>query len=339
MRKTDQAELAGAIAYALTTRMIIDMPTARAAVDAAMKDVTEARPETDQPASAHDPVYTYKCQPQNVPAWRMGEACSTAAKDPKCGDYIDRGLILLRELEARGFGVVPLGDVEGKRAEPTSAHDPICKAEPDIATPLHIAIEFLEDFGHADEAKWLRYLRAENERLTALTNSARKDSASSELAELRDTYAELQHLHATFMATNKKTSDAAGRRIAELEAALKDSASSSEADLAASLNMEALLEAAFREGHTSGDAGQRVNMAWKDSEARFNGLRYCPDPVPAQAVVDEAMVDRGAAGMYGAKWNSPKEEERPGEKMKDVWRKYARAALEAAISQPTKSGA
>lgn len=47
-------------------------------------------------------------QPDNVMAWRLGEACDAAAKDPKCGDPIDRGLILLRELEARGLGVVPL---------------------------------------------------------------------------------------------------------------------------------------------------------------------------------------------------------------------------------------
>lgn len=32
------AELAGAIAYQLTKLLVIDMPTARAAVDAAMKD-------------------------------------------------------------------------------------------------------------------------------------------------------------------------------------------------------------------------------------------------------------------------------------------------------------
>lgn len=51
---------------------------------------------------------TYQNQPNNVDCWRLGEACRNAAKDPKCGDPIDRGLILLRELEALGYGVVKL---------------------------------------------------------------------------------------------------------------------------------------------------------------------------------------------------------------------------------------
>lgn len=52
---------------------------------------------------------TYKGnQPGNVDAWSIGEACRKAADDPKCGDYIDRGLILLRELEAKGYGIVKL---------------------------------------------------------------------------------------------------------------------------------------------------------------------------------------------------------------------------------------
>lgn len=54
-------------------------------------------------------IYTYRNQPSdNVHAWQLGEACRKAADDPKCGDYIDRGLILLRELEAKGWGVVRL---------------------------------------------------------------------------------------------------------------------------------------------------------------------------------------------------------------------------------------
>ena len=56
-------------------------------------------------------VYTYEKQPtDNVLAWRLGEACRTAADDPKCGDFIDRGLILLRELQVKGFGIVLLED-------------------------------------------------------------------------------------------------------------------------------------------------------------------------------------------------------------------------------------
>jgi len=51
---------------------------------------------------------TYKNQPNNQGAWRLGEACQTAATDPKCGDLIDRGLILLLALQNKGYGVVPL---------------------------------------------------------------------------------------------------------------------------------------------------------------------------------------------------------------------------------------
>lgn len=32
---------------------------------------------------------------------------------------------------------------------------------------------------------------------------------------------------------------------------------------------------------------------------------------------------------YGKKWDDPDPEERPGEKMKEVWRGYARKAVEA----------
>lgn len=52
-------------------------------------------------------TYTNKST-DSVDAWRLGEACLKAAYEPKCGDYIDRGLILLRELEAKGYGVVRL---------------------------------------------------------------------------------------------------------------------------------------------------------------------------------------------------------------------------------------
>ena len=52
-------------------------------------------------------VFSYTNQPtDNVDCWSLGEACRVAADEPKCGDYIDRGLILLRELEKRGFAVV-----------------------------------------------------------------------------------------------------------------------------------------------------------------------------------------------------------------------------------------
>lgn len=41
----------------------------------------------------------------NVLAWRMGESCREAAKDPG-GDLIDQGLALLKQLNEHGFDVV-----------------------------------------------------------------------------------------------------------------------------------------------------------------------------------------------------------------------------------------
>lgn len=53
----------------------------------------------------HRGAYTYTGrQPDNLDAWRIGEACSAAAS-ASAGDPIDRGLVLLRELEAKGFAV------------------------------------------------------------------------------------------------------------------------------------------------------------------------------------------------------------------------------------------
>lgn len=55
-----------------------------------------------------DQPYTYtKRQPGNLDAWRIGEACSAASK-ASAGDHIDRGLVLLRELERKGFAIIPL---------------------------------------------------------------------------------------------------------------------------------------------------------------------------------------------------------------------------------------
>ena len=47
--------------------------------------------------------FSYKNnQPNNLDAWKIGEACRNAA-NASSGDYIDTGLALLRELEAEGF--------------------------------------------------------------------------------------------------------------------------------------------------------------------------------------------------------------------------------------------
>ena len=61
-------------------------------------------------------AYSYKHQPGNQKAWRLGEALRKAAKMPT-GDYIDTGLNLLKALEDSGFGVFELaafGEQGGK---------------------------------------------------------------------------------------------------------------------------------------------------------------------------------------------------------------------------------
>lgn len=49
-------------------------------------------------------AYTYRHQPHNGPAYRLGCAVAEVNK-ASTGDAIDVGLILLKELEKRGFGV------------------------------------------------------------------------------------------------------------------------------------------------------------------------------------------------------------------------------------------
>lgn len=58
-------------------------------------------------AGAAGRVYTYRDQPGNVEAWRLGEACRKASLTPG-GDPIDHGLALLRDLQDKGFGVVTI---------------------------------------------------------------------------------------------------------------------------------------------------------------------------------------------------------------------------------------
>jgi hypothetical protein len=55
--------------------------------------------------------YNYTNQPDNVGAWRLGEACSKASKD-SAGDYIDRGLSLLHRLNEMGYGVYLIAEAE-----------------------------------------------------------------------------------------------------------------------------------------------------------------------------------------------------------------------------------
>lgn len=52
-------------------------------------------------------AYTYREQPDNIGAYKLGQAVLRAASG---GDSIDYGLALLKHLQARGFGVFELGD-------------------------------------------------------------------------------------------------------------------------------------------------------------------------------------------------------------------------------------
>jgi hypothetical protein len=53
-------------------------------------------------------AYTYADQPGNVDASKLGRAIETA-KHCSAGDSIDAGLVLLKALQAEGFGVFQLG--------------------------------------------------------------------------------------------------------------------------------------------------------------------------------------------------------------------------------------
>lgn len=72
-----------------------------------VKQFAEALAATPPAALGLDArIYTYKNQPtDNVVAWRFGEACANAKPG---GDYIDRGLSLLQQLEQKGYGLVEL---------------------------------------------------------------------------------------------------------------------------------------------------------------------------------------------------------------------------------------
>ncbi len=67
----------------------------------------------EQPSGPGQTLFTYSSQPcRNEIAWRFGEACSKAAHAP-AGDYIDRGLVLLKELQAKGYGIAALSAQPG----------------------------------------------------------------------------------------------------------------------------------------------------------------------------------------------------------------------------------
>lgn len=68
-------------------------------------------------------AYTYKQQPDNVIAYKLGRACEAAAQQ-SAGDGIDRGLALLQELQNEGFGVFDIG------AEYTTQPAPFMEVKP-----------------------------------------------------------------------------------------------------------------------------------------------------------------------------------------------------------------
>lgn len=72
-------------------------------------------------------AYTYDHQPGNVEASRLGTACQQAVAS-SAGDYIDRGLSLLKELQAQGFGVFEV-DASRWHAAPVVAQQPISGVE------------------------------------------------------------------------------------------------------------------------------------------------------------------------------------------------------------------
>lgn len=61
-------------------------------------------------------VWTYSEQPgESIDAFRLGDACMAASSRVYAGDSTDRGLVLLQELERRGYGIVKLPDgAEGR---------------------------------------------------------------------------------------------------------------------------------------------------------------------------------------------------------------------------------
>lgn len=98
-----------------------------------------AVPDALRPAgfneSAHVTVMTYTTQPGNVEAWRLGEACARAKPG---GDYIDGGLSLLRELHARGYGIVrvhplaaaPAAEDSAEAAGTARHHEEVMSSDP-----------------------------------------------------------------------------------------------------------------------------------------------------------------------------------------------------------------
>lgn len=54
------------------------------------------------------------------------------------------------------------------------------------------------------------------------------------------------------------------------------------------------------------------------------------------SAVSDEIVEKAAAGMYGKNWNGS-EDKRPGEKMKEVWRRYAKNSVSAVLPDLVKA--
>jgi len=89
-------------------------------------------------------AYTYKHQPDNATAWQIGDASSRAEAG---GDLIDRGLSLLKVLEAQGFGVFELAEDAATQA-PAVTHEPLTDEEK--GDRWRELLPHSEDWGSAD---------------------------------------------------------------------------------------------------------------------------------------------------------------------------------------------
>lgn len=106
-------------------------------------------------------AYTYDHLPGNDPAWAIGRAASNALKEP-AGDYIDRGLGLLRHLQDAGFGVFALNDNDAtSEASPARAE----AAEAKCATLQATLDQTLHGWG--EDAVKIEELQAEVAELRA----------------------------------------------------------------------------------------------------------------------------------------------------------------------------
>ena len=70
-----------------------------------------------------------------------------------------------------------------------------------------------------------------------------------------------------------------------------------------------------------------------DGEARAFAKMLSEKPNTCSGVkITDEMIENGCRGMYGPNWDGPADKQ-PGELMKNVWRKYSRSCLEAALRQ------